>query len=128
MKATIVVFAMAAALPLVTLRAADARLFEGMNLEELKQTQQLKEMPEIYERDPANGRRFRLRKAVVQVPLGAAWLTFNSELNVFYLNAVPGENAAAYFGPVANDAFELFKLEEKFIAKLRQDYAGDVLY
>jgi hypothetical protein len=125
MKIVIAAFVMAT-LALGTLQAADARVFEGVNLDDLKQTQQLKEMPEIYERDPANARRFRLRKAVVQLPLGTAWLSFNADLSTSYLNKVPGENTATYFGPITGDAFEIFKLEEQFIAKLRQDYAGDV--
>ncbi len=127
MKTMIVALAMAAALPLVPLRAAEARMFEGVNLKELGQTQRLGYMPEIYER-PANEPRFRLLKAVVQIPLGTAWLSFNSESNVFYLNKVPGEDPAIYFGPVAGDAFEVFKLEEKFIAALRKEYSPDVEY
>ena len=129
MKATVVTVALAAALPLVTSWAADApRVFEGINLDELRQTQRLGGMPQIYERDPENPSRYRLRKAVVQIPLGAAWLSFNAELDSFYLNKVPGENAAIYFGPVAGDIFEVFKLEEKFIAQLRENYAPDVEY
>ncbi len=128
MKATVFTLALAVVLPFVTLRAADARVFEGVKLDELKQTQQLGSMPEIYELDPENPPRFRMRNAVFHVPLGPAWLTFNAELNSFYLNKIPGENAADYFGPVAGDIFEVFKLEEKFIAELRKDYAPDVEY
>ena len=120
--------ALFAAALLFTLHAAEPRPFEGINLNELNETQQWKEMPEIYERDPANRRRFQLRRAVVQVPWGAAWITFNPERRASYVNKVPGENAASYFGPIAGDAFEVFKLEETFIAKLRADYAGDVAY
>src|SRR5262245_9069323 len=112
-----------ATLPFFTLPAAEPRVFEGVKLIELNQTQQLKDMPDIYERDPANRRRFRLRESVVQLPVGEAWLTFSPDRGVSYLNKVPGENAATYFGPIAGDAFEIFKLEEKFLAKLRQDYA-----
>jgi hypothetical protein len=126
MKAALVL-AMAAGLQVVHSRAPEARTFEGVNLDELWQKQRLRDMPEIYER-PANEPRFRLRKAVVQIPLGTAWLSFNAESNVFYLNNVPGENAAIYFGPVAGDAFEVFKLEEKFINALRKNYAPDVEY
>ena len=114
--------------PLAVLQAADARMFEGVNLDELKQVQQLKDMPEIYERDPDNGRRFRLRRSVVQLPLGEAWVTYNPERSAAYLNKVPGENAATYFGPVAGDALEIFKIEARFITTLRKDYAGDVMY
>ena len=129
MKIRFTATAILAASLLLTLRAAEPRTFEGVKLDELKETQQLKDMPEIYERDPANGRRFQLRRAVVQLPLGEAWITFNPERRVSYVNKVPGEIAASYFGPIAGDAFEIFKLEEKFIAKLRAaDYAGDVPY
>jgi hypothetical protein len=127
MKTIIVALSMAGVLSLVALRAAEARTFEGVNLEELGQTKRLRDMPEIYER-PANEPRFRMLKAVVQIPLGTAWLSFNSDSNVFYLNKVPGEDAAIYFGPVAGDAFEVFKLEEKFIAALRKEYSPDVEY
>src|SRR5262245_26627543 len=118
MKAAFAGLALLLATPPIAMWAADPRVFEGVNLDELNQSQQLKEMPEIYERDPANGRRYRLQGAVVQIPLGAAWLTFNSQRNASYLNKVPGENAATYFGPIPGDAFELFKLEERFIAQL----------
>src|ERR1043166_218191 len=127
MKTIIVALSMAGVLSLVALRAAEARTFEGVNLEELGQTKRLRDMPKIYER-PANEPRFRMLKAVVQIPLGTAWLSFNSDSNVFYLNKVPGEDAAIYFGPVAGDAFEVFKLEEKFIAALRKEYSPDVEY
>ena len=127
MKTALVVLLVAAALPPVTLRAAEARVFEGLNLDELKETQQLRSVPEIYERDPG-GRRFQLRKAVVQIPLDAGWVAYNAERGVFYLFKMPGENPASYFGPVTGDAFEVFKLEERFIAKLRESYAPDVEY
>jgi hypothetical protein len=127
MKTALVVLLVAPALPLAALRAAEARVFEGLNLDELKETQLLRSVPEIYERDPG-GRRFQLRKAVVQIPLDAGWVAFNAERGVFYLFSVPGENAASYFGPVMGDAFEVFKLEERFITKLRESYAPDVEY
>ncbi len=127
MKTIVVALAMAAALPLVTLQAAEPRMFEGINLDELGQTRRLRDMPELYER-PANDPRFRLLKAVIQIPLGTAWLSFNSDSNVFYLNKLPGEDAAIYFGPIGGDAFELFQLEEKFIAALRKEYSPDVEY
>ena len=123
---TLFLLGFSAALIPSRLPAAEARLFEGVNLDELKQVQQLKDMPEIYERDPDNGGRFRLRRPAVQVPLGNAWLTFNPARSASYLNRVPGENAASYFGPIPGDAFEIFKLEERFTAALRKDYAGDV--
>ena len=126
MKIKVAVLTMGVLFSAVTLPAAEARVFEGVNMEELGQTQRLRDMPEIYERDPANAPRFRLRKAVVQIPLGAAWLSFNSESNVYYLNKVPGENAAVYFGPVAGDAFEKFKLEERFLATLCKDGAPEM--
>jgi hypothetical protein len=129
MKANLFALVMVAALPLVALRAAEARRFEGLNLAELKETQQLGKVPEIYEREP-NARRFQLRKAVVQIPVGAGWVAFNAELNVSYFFKVPGENAASYFGPIGGDAFELFKLEERFITRLRESSApeADVEY
>ena len=105
MKYNVAPLALALALSVVPLPAAEERVFEGVNLDTLKQTQQLKEMSEIYERDPANGR-YRLRRAAVQLPLGAAWLTFNPGRRAFFLNKVPGENAATYFGPIAGDPFE----------------------
>ena len=117
----IIALTLAALLQVVDSRAADVRTFEGVNLEEWGQTQRLRDMPEIYER-PANEPRFRMLKAVVQIPLNGAWISFNAETNVFYLNKVPGENAATYFGPIGGDAFEVFKLEEKFIAALRKEY------
>lgn len=125
MKTIIVALAMAAALPLVALPAAAARTFEGINLEELGQTRRLRDMPEIYER-PAGEPRFRMLKAVVQIPLNGAWISFNSDSNVFYLNKVPGEDPAIYFGPIGGDVFELFQLEEKFLATLRKDGAPDM--
>ena len=124
MRIQFTVTALLAASLLLTLHAAEPRAFEGINLDELKETQQLKDMPEIYE--PANGRQFQLRRAVVQLPLGEAWITFNPERRVSYVNKVPGQIAASYFGPIAGDAFEIFKLEEKFIAKLRADLALDI--
>ncbi len=128
MKIKVAILTMVALFPFVTLRAADARVFEGVNLDELGQTQRLQEVPEIYERDPANGRQFRRRRAVLQVQLGAAWLYFNPERNASYLyvNPTPGRGNATYFGPMAGDAFETFKLEARFITKLRQDYADNV--
>ena len=126
--AALLITTMLVTFPFVTVRAAEARMFEGVNLDELKQVQQLKDMPEIYERDPDNGRRFRLRRSVVQLPLGEAWVTYNPERSAAYLNKVPGENAATYFGPVAGDAFEIFKIEARFITALRKDYAGDVTH
>jgi hypothetical protein len=128
MRAAAFTFALAVTLPFLTLRAAGARVFEGVNVDELRRTQRLEELPEIYERDPENPPRFRVRKGVIDVPLGTAWLSFNAELNSFYLRKLPDENAADYFGPVAGDIFDVFKLEEKFIAQLREDYAPDVEY
>jgi hypothetical protein len=128
LKLTIASLAMTALLFPTPARAADARTFEGVNLDDLRQAQQMRDLLEIYERDPANRRRYRLQTNVVQLPLGAAWLTFNAERAVSYLNKVPGENAATFFGPIAGDAFELFHLEDRFIAQLREDYAGDVSY
>ncbi len=113
--------------PLVTLWAAEAQMFEGVNLDELRQTQRMQEVPEIYERDPANARQFRRRRAVLQVQLGAAWLYFNPERDAsyLYLNTTPGRGNATYFGPIAGDPFELFKLEDRFITALRKDHAGE---
>jgi hypothetical protein len=128
MKSEVFTVALALAVPLVPLRAVDARVVEGVKLDGLKQTQRLEELPEIYERDPDNPPRFRVRKAVIDVPLDTARLSFNAELNSFYLNKIPGGDAATYVGPVAGDIFEVFKLEEKYIAQLRKDYAPDVEY
>lgn len=129
MKMQTVLLVLTFAVVLVPARgpAAEARMFEGVNLAALKQTQQLRNMPEIYELDPKT-RRYQLREATLQIPLGEAWLTYNAELKSFYLNKVPGENAASYFGPAAGDVFEVFKLEERFREKLRKDYAGDELH
>src|SRR5262245_20424106 len=99
MKLRTVLLAMAAAWPVASARAADPRVFEGVKLDDRKQTQQVRDMPEVYERDPAS-RRYRLRTNVVQLPLGTAWITFNPERATSYLNRVPGENAAIYFGPI----------------------------
>lgn len=124
---TITMLLMAMLLQGGELRAADAHVFEGVNLHESGQTQRLKDMPELYELDPAT-RRYRLLKPVIQIPLSGAWLTFNAESNVFYLNKVPGQNEATYFGPIAGDAFEVFKLEERFLQALRKDHEPDVPY
>jgi hypothetical protein len=60
--------------------------------------------------------------------LGAASLYFNPERNASYLalNPTPGRSAATYFGPIPGDAFETFKLEARYVAKLREDYAANV--
>lgn len=117
-----------AAFPLPAQPAEESTVFEGVNLSGLTQTRQLGDLPELYEPDPADGRRFRLRRDTVQIPLGEAWITFSAEHNVSWLNKVPGRNPANYFGPIPGDAFEHFRLEEKFIAQLRKDSASDVEY
>lgn len=108
-------------------QGAEPRLFEGVNLAELKQAQRLSDLPELYERAPGAAR-FQMRKAVVQIPLGNAWLSFNADRNVSYLHKLPGEDPATYFGPIEGDAFERFRLEERFTNALRKDYAPDVEY
>jgi len=125
MKTTIAALALAFALPAVPVRAADPHMFEGVSLEGVRQVPQTRNMPEIYQLDP-NTRRYQMRKAVVQVRLGEAWIYFNTDRNLYYLNKVPGENAATYFGPIDGDAFEVFKLEKRFIDLLRGDSASDV--
>jgi hypothetical protein len=125
MKTTFAAFALALVLLPVSLRAVDPRTFEGVNIEGVRQVSQTRDMPEIYQLAP-NTRRYQMRKAVVQVRLGEAWIYFNADRTLYYLNKVPGENAATYFGPINGDAFEVFKLEERFIKLLRGDSASDV--
>jgi hypothetical protein len=108
-------------------RAGEARMFEGVDLSKLRQVQSLRAMAELYELDPAT-RRYGLRDGSFHIPLGQAWILYNPELNLSYLNKVPGENAAAYFGPVPGDAFEVFKIEERMNASFRTEYPPDALY
>ena len=118
---------LAAAAILPQLQAGEARIFEGVDLSQLREVEQLRAMPEIYRMNPET-RRFELRDGAFHIPLGAAWLIYNPKLKVWYLNKVPGENEASYFGPVFSDPFEVFKLEERMLTKLRKDYDMDVLY
>ena len=117
----------AASMILPQMRAGEARMFEGVDLSQLREVQQLRAMPEIYELDPAT-RRFQFRDGGFHIPLGEAWILYNPVREVSYLNKVPGENAASCFGPVRGDAFEVFKLEERMIAGLCKDYEMDREY
>src|SRR6185503_6696791 len=109
-------------LPLQTVQAAPDRIFNGVDLVELRQVQRLRAMPEVYEMD-SETRRYRLVDTVIQLPLDGTWITYNPTRNVFYLNKVPGENDATYFGPIQGDPFDKFKLEERMLAKFRENYA-----
>ena len=117
----------AACLILPQARAGEPRMFEGIDLAKVRQVQSLRAMPEIYEMDPET-RRFRMRDGSFHIPLGEAWILYNPELNLSYLNKVPGENAAVYFGPIPGDAFDVFKVEEGMNASLRKEYPPDALY
>src|SRR5436190_7362056 len=109
--------------------AADERVFHGVDLSQLREVKGYRGMPEVYELDPAT-RRYEMRDGSFHVQLDGAWIIYNPARNVFYLNKVPGENEASNFGPVNRDPFDLFKLEELYISKLRNDYvvSPDVMY
>lgn len=107
--------------------AADARVYEGVDLARLREVQKLSETPEIYTMDPGSPR-FRMADSTFHLPLGKAWIVYNPTLEVFYLNAVPGENAASYFGPIKGDPFVQFKIEERMTTELTKAYAPDAEY
>jgi hypothetical protein len=107
--------------------AAEARVFEGMDLAEAREVQKLSATPEIYTLDPGSPR-YRLADTAFHLPLGGAWLVYNPTLEVFYLNQVPGENKASYFGPIAGDPFLRFKIEEQMIKSLTKGYVPDAEY
>ena len=109
--------------------AAEERVFHGVNLSDLGEVKGYRGMPEIYELDPAT-RHYQMRDGSFHLQLDGAWIIYNPTLNTFYLNKVPGENEASYFGPIANDPFDLFKLEELYTSKLRNEYvvSPDVMY
>jgi len=119
------ILSMATLLP--QLQAGEGRMFEGVDLAQLRQVQKLRDTPEIYRMNPETGR-YELRDGAFHILLGAAWIVYNPALKVWYLYKVPGENEASYFGPVSSDPFEVFKLEERMIANLRKDFAMDTLY
>jgi len=109
--------------------AAADRVFEGVDLSKLREVKDhhYPSMPEVYEMDPAT-RRHRLVDTTIQVQLDGTWVTYNPTLNKFYLNKVPGENEGSYFGPIDGDPFEMFKLEERYLSKFRENYAPDEMY
>src|SRR5436309_9200780 len=72
----------AASMALPQARAGEPRMFEGVDLSKLRQVQQLRAMPELYELDPAT-RRFQFRDGSFHIPLGEAWILYNPELNLF---------------------------------------------
>lgn len=84
-------------------------------------------MPEIYELD-LDTRRFRLVDTTIHLQIDGTWITYNPTLKRSYLNKVPGENEGSYFGPIDGDPFDLFKLEERYIEKFRDNYAPDEMY
>lgn len=108
-------------------RAGEARMFEGVDLSDLREVQQLRAMPELYELNP-DTRRFQFLDGSFHIRLGEAWILYNPVREISYLNKVPGENPASYFGPVRGDIFEVFKLEERMIAGLRKDLEMDREY
>jgi hypothetical protein len=114
-------------LGLPRLRAAEGRVFEGVDLSKLREAQKLSATPEIYVMDPGSPR-YRMADSAFHLPLSGAWLVYNPNLGVSYLNKVPGENEASYFGPIKGDPFVQFRLEERMIADLTKAYAPDAEY
>jgi len=101
--------------------AAEGRVFYGVDLSQLREVKGYRGMPEVYELDPET-RRYRMIESAFHLQLDGTWIIYNPTRNVFYLNKVPGEDQASNFGPVKGDPFDMFKLEERYISKLRNDY------
>jgi hypothetical protein len=114
-------------LPLANSRGADARKFHGVDLFSLREVKGYPDMPEIYELD-REARGFRMVESSFHVQFDGAWIILNPTLNVFYLNKVPGENETSNFGPVKGDPFDMFKLEDLYLSKFRENYAPDEMY
>jgi hypothetical protein len=109
--------------------AAADRVFQGVDLSKLREVKDHSygSMPEVYEMDPAAGR-YRSVDTTIQLQLDGTWVTYNPTLNKWYLNKVPGENVGSYFGPIDGDPFEVFKLEQLYIARFRKEYSPDEMY
>jgi hypothetical protein len=115
--------------PLPLAEGAPERRFQGIDLSTLREVKnsRYRSMPEIYELD-LDTRRFRLVDTTIHLQIDGTWITYNPTLKRSYLNKVPGENEGSYFGPIDGDPFDLFKLEERYIEKFRDNYAPDEMY
>jgi hypothetical protein len=116
-------------LALAVAQGAPERRFQGIELSTLREVKnsRYRAMPEIYELDPGT-RRYRLVDTTLHLQIDGTWIIYNPTLEISYLNKVPGENEGSYFGPIDGDPFDLFKLEDRYIEKFRDNYAPDEMY
>lgn len=111
---------------------AEVLEINGVKFSEARVAKDLKDLPDLYEKDKDEPTRWAQRKEVLDMPLADnIWLKFPASKGRFYIQYREDRNkpeTERVYGPIEGDPFEKMQLEEKMLARLKKDYSPDDYY